>query len=134
MNSSFVCKRCKKHFKVPQFYEERHELDSPPYERVEICPYCSSGDFFEFEGMIEKTAVAEQLLPVITMINKYINSIKNVHGNGFKNEELFGGVGSLAEFVSELFYYLPAEIDRKILTVDTKKECDNILMHIRGDF
>ena len=36
----YECHRCGKRFEEPDFVAERHGLDTPPYEKVAVCPYC----------------------------------------------------------------------------------------------
>lgn len=36
----FVCTECQEVFEEPIYWEERHGLDSPPYERFSGCPHC----------------------------------------------------------------------------------------------
>lgn len=36
----FVCIECGRLFEEPQYWEERHGLDTPPYESLSGCPYC----------------------------------------------------------------------------------------------
>ena len=36
----YECHRCGKHFEEPDIITETHGLDSPPYEKVAVCPYC----------------------------------------------------------------------------------------------
>ena len=36
----FVCIECGRVFEEPVSWEEKHGLDSPPYEELTGCPYC----------------------------------------------------------------------------------------------
>ena len=36
----FVCIECGRTFEHPTYWEEKHNLDTPPYERFTGCPYC----------------------------------------------------------------------------------------------
>lgn len=36
----YECHRCGKHFEEPDWVVERYGLDSPPYDKVAVCPYC----------------------------------------------------------------------------------------------
>ena len=36
----YECHVCGKKFENPDFIEEKHGLDSPPYEKTAVCPYC----------------------------------------------------------------------------------------------
>lgn len=35
-----VCLECLRLFEEPQYWEERHGLDTPPYEQMSGCPFC----------------------------------------------------------------------------------------------
>ncbi|MDO4608676.1 MAG: hypothetical protein Q4B40_05750 [Clostridia bacterium] len=133
INTKFICKKCNKHFYLPDFYEENHELDSPPYERVSICPNCKSSNFIQCDALIEKTEVAERLLDAILLFNCFINEVKSVFGSNFKNENLFDGVGTLTDLICEMFEYLPQSIEQKILNLDKQKELEVILLYLKGE-
>lgn len=45
----YVCTDCKKKFFDPKIYFERHNLDTPPYEKHLLCPYCESESIVEIE-------------------------------------------------------------------------------------
>ena len=36
----FICLECQRTFEDPECWEEKHGLDSGPYERWSGCPYC----------------------------------------------------------------------------------------------
>jgi hypothetical protein len=36
----YECHNCGRRFEEPDFVVERHGLDTPPYEKVAVCPYC----------------------------------------------------------------------------------------------
>lgn len=36
----YECHVCGRKFETPDFVEEKHGLDSPPYEKMAVCPYC----------------------------------------------------------------------------------------------
>lgn len=36
----FQCHECDRRFEEPDWVVERHGLDTPPYEKVAVCPYC----------------------------------------------------------------------------------------------
>ena len=40
MYGEYTCLDCGKTFDDPKRWEERHGLDSPPYEDFSGCPYC----------------------------------------------------------------------------------------------
>ena len=42
----YICKDCGKLFLKPKKYVEKHNLDTPPYEEWNGCPFCS-GAFTE---------------------------------------------------------------------------------------
>lgn len=41
----YKCDHCGREFEEPDFVEETHGLDAPPYERIAVCPYCKG--YFE---------------------------------------------------------------------------------------
>ena len=42
----FLCTECLSLFEEPQYWEETHMLDTPPYEKMSGCPYCK-GDYIK---------------------------------------------------------------------------------------
>ena len=45
----YCCQDCKKEFEYVEVVFERHGLDTPPFERVKLCPFCHSNNFSEKE-------------------------------------------------------------------------------------
>ena len=43
----YVCDWCKGEFEEAETVIETHSLDTPPYERISVCPYCGATDFKE---------------------------------------------------------------------------------------
>ncbi len=132
-NKRFICRNCNKRFSVAKIYEEKHGLDSPPYERIQICPRCESDNYFEFDFYVEKIQIAECILPLIVKLNRYINAIKDVFGSSIKNDDLFSCALCMTELIVELFDYMPTQIERELLRVDTDKKAECILMYLRGE-
>ncbi len=130
IDSGFICECCKKKFCVSDYCVGAHGLDSPPYEKIAICPYCGSAEFFEFDFGIEKAEVASVLMSTITKLNRCSNLIKSVFGEGGVNKDLSESISELSEFIYEMFDYIPTKIERRILNCDTDKECECILMYL----
>lgn len=45
----YRCLDCGFEFETAAVCEERHGLDSPPYEKIYLCPYCDGRRFSEIE-------------------------------------------------------------------------------------
>ncbi len=41
----YKCSECNFEFDEPEQFEERHGLDSPPYEKTDGCPKCGVCDY-----------------------------------------------------------------------------------------
>jgi DNA-directed RNA polymerase subunit RPC12/RpoP len=41
----YKCDHCGREFEEPDFVEETHGLENPPYEKIAVCPYCKG--YFE---------------------------------------------------------------------------------------
>lgn len=132
MNKAYRCETCKKIFNSPKFYEERHGLDSPPYERVAVCPNCQSDNFYLFETTVEKIEVAEKLLPVIAALNRYSDSIKDVFGIQADNPDFCEGINTINELLYEMFSFIPVETERKISRLHTANEVERVLFYLKG--
>lgn len=46
----YRCKNCKERFSSPAVAYERHGLEGPWAERLEICPYCKVAGMMEVMG------------------------------------------------------------------------------------
>lgn len=123
----FRCDNCKRSFERAQIIEETHGLDCPPYEKVAVCPYCESTDFNEFNPMVEKIAVAEKLLEIIAGLNRYTASLHDLYGTGVSNDDLEGAIGTAADYVSDLYEFLPSAVDNAIIRVSGVNDVRKIL-------
>lgn len=128
----FRCNTCEKAFNSPEFYEEAHGLDAPPYERVAVCPVCNSSDFILFERDIEKIAVAERLLPVVAAFNRYFEDIKDVFGVASVNNDFSEGYEMLTEFINEIFSFITVEKQREILKMNTQNDTQKVFLYLKG--
>lgn len=131
-NSRFFCNNCKRFFCEPKRYEERHNLDAPPYEVIFVCSKCGSGDFCEFETDISKFEVVEGLLRVTAFINRYVENLKNLYGINLKNEELDEASGLINEMICEMFDYMDIDVKKKLFKIRTKNDVEQILVRLRG--
>lgn len=132
MRKTYRCNVCNKKFENPKFYEEKHGLDSPPYERVAVCPHCKSGDFRLFDTFVEKIDVVEKVLRAIAALNRYRDSLKDIFGPDCDNPDFCEGFGEITELISELFDFIPIEIEKRILNAHSEKEIERILSYLKG--
>ena len=131
-NENFFCKGCNRLFDTPEIYDEKHGLDSPPYERVAVCPHCKSGDFRLFDTFVEKIDVVEKVLRAIAALNRYRDSLKDIFGPDCDNPDFCEGFGEITELISELFDFIPNEIEKRILKAHSEKEIERILSYLKG--
>lgn len=128
ISEKFFCRDCSRYFHNPKYYYERHGFDTPPYERVAVCPECGSDDFIEFDCHIEKTEVAQKLLPALMQLNRYYSA----HG-GNESDDLIGSIEMLAELINDMFEFLDYDMQNKISNVDDELELERILMYLDGE-
>lgn len=128
MSERFFCRDCNRYFDNPKFYEETHGLDSPPYERISICPYCESDNFTEFDIFIEKYEVAEKILPAIMQLNRYINAIKDVYGFEAKNSNLEDLQDDLIDMLCDMFDCFDYDFKNELLDMCTRYDLEKIMM------
>lgn len=131
-NEKFFCKGCSRLFDTPKIYDENHGLDAPPYERVAVCPVCRSDDFLKFDTVIEKTEVAEKLLPAIMHLNRYFNTLNDVFGADIKNDNLADGVETVVELIYEMFDFMDVNMQRKIFEMESENDVNKILTYLKG--
>lgn len=43
----YICESCEGEFEEAETVIETHGLDTPPYEKIAVCPYCGADDFKE---------------------------------------------------------------------------------------
>ncbi len=131
-NRKFFCRKCKRVFETPRFYEEKHGLDHPPYERIGVCWVCGSDDFLEFDTVIDKFEISERLLTAISALNRYCNALKDIYGNDFQNEDLSTGTEVLIELMGEVFDYMDCDMQNKLFKIVTQKDVEKFLLYLRG--
>ncbi len=45
----YRCQDCGKEFEYVEVVFEKHGLDTPPFERIKLCPYCHSNNYVQKE-------------------------------------------------------------------------------------
>ncbi len=128
----FYCKSCKSFFDEPKFCEERHGLDSPPYEKVAICARCGGDDFVQHNSFVEKIEVAEKILSALMYLNKYCNALKDIYGISLKNDELNCSVEMMVEAICEMFDFLDNDGERQLFRLCSEGELQRILIRLKG--
>lgn len=131
-SEKFFCNRCKRYFDEMKIYEERHGLDTPPYERVAVCPECNGDDYFKFDCLIEKQDVAEKLLPIIMKLNRFYKSLTDIFGKNILNSDLSDSVEMSVELIVEMFDFLDIDIQKRILNMGNNAEMERIFMYLKG--
>lgn len=132
IKQTFRCNNCQKNFKMPKILYEKHNLDTPPYEKLAVCPKCGSTDFGSFDSAVEKIEVAEKLLTSVAAFNRYFDSIKDIFGSSCKNEDFNEGYEILTEFISEMFSFITVEKEREILNLSDQNDIQGILLYLKG--
>lgn len=132
-NKKFFCFECERIFDTPEYYDESHGLDSPPYERVPICPNCNSDNFTSFDTVIEKDEVAEKILPAIAALNRLSDNLSDVFGSRMDNNDLSEGLGILIELVCEMYYFMDVDIEKRLLKMSSDNDVDRVLMCVKGE-
>lgn len=132
-NKKFFCFGCDRVFDTPEYYDESHGLDSPPYERVATCPECMSDDFITFDTVTYKDDVVEKVIPAIAALNRLSDNLNDVFGNKMNNDDLSEGLGLLTELVCEMFYFMDVDIEKRLMNMSTDNDVDKILMYLKGE-
>lgn len=128
----FKCKDYNRCFGEPHYITETHNLNCPPYEQIDVCPHCKSSEFIPFDPAVDKLVVAEKLLDIIVALNRYDESVKDVYGIRASNVDLDYALRTAAEFVSELYEFLPAVIDNKIIHANSENDTEKIISFLEG--
>jgi hypothetical protein len=129
----FKCLSCGETFIDPEIYEETHGLDCGPYERVAVCPNCASTNFSEWEPNVEKIEVAQVLVNVAAALNRLQNSIADVFGASFKNEDLEHARDISIEFVEEIYdEFMPLAVSNAMRIATSTNDVNKILLNLEG--
>lgn len=123
----YRCFKCGKDFTTPNSYQEDHG------EPIAVCPNCSSTEFAKWEPNIEKSEVARTLANAIASLNRLQNSIADVFGNNFKNEDLEDAQGILVEFIEEMYdEFIPFSTFNAIRQATTSNDVYRIMLRLEG--
>lgn len=123
----FKCLECKKEFSTPNSYIEKHG------EPIAICPHCRSLEFQKWDAKIEKDEVAQTVLNVIAALNRLQNSISDVFGNNFKNEDLEFAQELCAEFIEEMYdEFIAISTSNVMRKATSTSEVNRVLMRLEG--
>ena len=128
----YFCVDCERYFEERKFYYETHGLDTPPYERVRICPNCGSDNYYYFETTVEKTEIIENLLCAIMKINRLSDGICNLFGCDAANEDLAETFGILQEMVEDMFDFMDVSVQKKLLNLKDENTLQEILDYLKG--
>ncbi len=128
----YFCVDCERFFENKKFYYETHGLDSPPYERIGICPNCRGDNFYKFDNTIEKIEIVENLLWAIMRLNILTEQIEGLFGSAARNENLEEVFGILQEMVTDMFDFMDIGIQKRILNLNNKKDLQKILLYLKG--
>lgn len=128
ISERFFCRDCNKYFDNVKIYEETHGLDSPPYERVSVCPYCESDNFTEFDIFIEKYEVAEKTLPAIILLNKQINGVRDLFGIIGEKSDLENARGYLVDMLCDMFDCFDYDFSGELNDMCTGYDLEKVMM------
>ena len=131
-SDSYFCSGCERFFERTETRYETHGLDTPPYERYGVCPYCGSTNFCEFNSLTEKIDVAEELLWVIMWLNTLGDNVCRIFGENSNNRELSNSVATLSDKIFEMFDFTKVSMQKRILRLNDEKELNRILLYLKG--
>ena len=73
----YKCNNCKNQFVKPNKEYEPHNLDTPPYEKREYCPYCESEDIGQLISELEDNmSVYAILLRTYACLNDFVSKVE----------------------------------------------------------
>ena len=78
----YYCNDCESEFEKYRKVCERHSLDSPPYEILYVCPFCSSTDFTEISATHCRSCGAK----LLSAGEKYCSAECETRGNILKRK------------------------------------------------
>lgn len=131
-SDNYFCNGCERFFAKEETRYETHGLDTPPYERYGVCPYCGSDNFCEFDAFTLKIDVAEDLLWVIMWLNKLGDGVCKIFGDESNCKYLSLSVSTLAEKIIETFYFIKVDMQKRILRLNDENELQRILLYLKG--
>ena len=132
-SEKFFCKKCSKFFDEAKFYNEKHGLSNPPYERVAVCSRCGSDSFVKFNLLIEKKDVADWTLSAIMLLNRYTNALKDIYGTEINNCDLKECTEIMVEAIVEMFDFIGSDIQKQIFEMCSEGELKRVLLKLKGE-
>lgn len=132
----FRCDNCGTCFSEPERIVETHNLDTPPYESLSVCPSCRSSNFQRLiDNVIKRTDVLQTAIYAVMNLNEFVKKVDGILSDealcGFDAgyEKLYelidyaavGGVGALGPD-----YRLPANFDELLVDTVTKDQADEL--------
>lgn len=129
----FRCLDCGKEFDETLEILETHGLDTPPYEKRYVCPFCKGSGYKPFiKDEFSRREVLESAVLIMRRLNVFENKICSVF-NSFATEgsELCSAIGDLYELIVLLSgddeFRIPDEVCDKIFTIQTYEEAHSVL-------
>lgn len=100
----YRCTDCNRKFDFVEVVFEKHGVNTPPYERVKRCPYCSSADYVTEEHNCRFCGVKLRATNADYCSDRCEAAGKKYYGWQQKNEDLFKN-SSVAAAVREVLNY-----------------------------
>ena len=124
----YKCKECGQVFGECEVITERHNLDTPPFEKMSVCPHCKKNNYISLiRNEFSRTEAIEQCAEALMYMNIFAKKV-----NGILSEKCLVDFDSAYTAIYELLNYaavgksnlcLPANFDEIVeKTVDTSSK------------
>ena len=128
----YRCDDCRRIFEYADTVKEHHGLAEPPYEIINVCPYCKSTAFSEYNPDIPKYEVAERLLEAIKELHIFRKALEKLFGEEIESENLDDALGNITEFILEMFPDISIENSKLLYSLSSYEEIKTVLKALEG--
>lgn len=128
----FRCLECGKGFKEPLKVEERHGLESPPFEESYVCPSCKGSAYKPFiKDEISRREMLDSLIDIMRHLNEFEYAVCDTFsetalddtGVDYARSDLYD---LLLKVAGDDEFELPFDIDEKVFALRTEVEGETV--------
>ncbi len=118
----FRCLECGELFKEPLEYEETHGLDTPPYEKMYVCPKCKGHGYSPLiKDTVSRREILDKLVDIMQALNEFEYAVCDTFSESALDDTRFDWARSdMYELILSIAdiepFKLPANIDDMIFS------------------
>ncbi len=124
----FRCLECGEKFREPIELIETHGLDTPPFEKIYVCPKCKGHGYKPLvRDSISRREVLDKLVDIMRLLNTFELAVCEVFGETCFDGNSFDTARSdmyelIVSVAGDSEFDLPRDIDSKIFDMRSSQE------------